>query len=67
MGDERLDQHGRLSLTDEGRCGRNDSFGARDAHGPEEEDGEFADEPLQNSPVVEQLHEGNEEDDGRYN
>ena len=36
---------------------------ARDSHGPEEEDGEFLDEPLDQSCVVEELDKGDEEDD----
>ena len=58
--DEGPDQHRRLALPDEGRGGRHDGLGARDAHRPEEEDGEFADEPLQDAPVVEQLDERDE-------
>jgi hypothetical protein len=61
---ERLDQHGTLALSDERRSRCNDSLGAGDLHAPEEEDGEFADEPLDDSPVVEHLDEGDKEDDG---
>ncbi|TKW55004.1 hypothetical protein CTA1_13402 [Colletotrichum tanaceti] len=65
VGHEGLDQHGRLALADEGGGGGHDGLGARDAEGPEEEDGELLDEPLQEAAVVEQLDEGDEEDDGR--
>lgn len=58
------DQHGIFALSDEGRGGCHDGFGAGDAHRPEEEDRELADEPLQHAPVVEELDERNEEDDG---
>ncbi|XPS80098.1 hypothetical protein M3J09_012060 [Ascochyta lentis] len=64
MRNEWLDQHGGFTLTDERRSRSDDSLGTRDAHGPEEEDGELADEPLDETPVVQELHERNEEDDG---
>jgi hypothetical protein len=64
MSNKRPDQHGRFSLTDERRRRSDDSFGTRYAHGPEEEDGEFSDEPLENTPVVQELNERDEEDDG---
>lgn len=64
MSDEGLDQHRGFTLSDEGRGGRDDRFGAGDAHGPEEEDGGFSDHPLDCAPVVEELHQGDEEDDG---
>ena len=63
VGDERADQHGGFALADEGGGGGDDGFGAADAEGPEEEDGEFADEPLEDAGVVEELDEGDEEDD----
>ena len=65
MGHKRPDQHGRFSLTDEGRRGSDNGLSARDAHSPEEEDSEFANEPLEDTPVVQELDEGHEEDDGR--
>lgn len=44
--------------------GGDDGFGAGDVHGVEEEVGEFGDEELEGPKVVEQLDEGDEEDDG---
>ena len=67
VGDERLDQHGGFTLTDERRRRSDDCLGTRYSHGPEEEDGEFANEPLEDAPVVQELDEGDEEDDGRDN
>lgn len=67
MRDERSDQHGRLALADEGRGGGDDSLGTGYAEGPEEEDGELADEPLDEADVVAERHESDEEDDGRNN
>lgn len=64
MGDERLDQHGGFTLSDEGRCGSDDSLGTGNLHAPEEEDGELSDEPLEDAPVVEDLDNGHEKDDG---
>ncbi len=61
---KRLDQHDRLSLTDERRGGGDDGLSTGNAHAPEEQGAEFADSPLQPAVVVEQLHEGDEEDDG---
>jgi hypothetical protein len=43
VGDERLDQHRRFTLTNERRSGRDYSLRARDSQRPEEEYGEFAD------------------------
>lgn len=62
---ERLDQHGGFSLSDEGRRGGDDGLGAGNAHAPKEEHGEFADGPLENTGVVEKLDKRHEEDDGR--
>jgi hypothetical protein len=62
---ERTDQHGRFTLANKGRGSRDDGLGTGHTHGPEEEDGELANEPLEHAPVVEQLHERNEEDDWR--
>ena len=64
---ERLNQHGTLSLTDERCCGRDNCLCTGDTHAPEEEDGELCNEPLDDAPVVQHLHEGNEEDDGGNN
>lgn len=64
MGDEGADEHGAFALTNKGRGGCDDGFGPGDAHGPEEEDGELADEPLEKADVVQELDEGDEEDDG---
>lgn len=63
--DERTDQHGRLALTNEGGGSSDDGFGTGDAESPEEEDGELANEPLDESQVVAELDKGDEEDDGR--
>lgn len=52
-------------MPDEGRGGGDDGFGARNAHAPEEEEGEFADGPLEPAPVIEQLDESDEEYDWR--
>ena len=66
MSDEWLDQHCRFALPNERRCCGNDCFGARNPHGPEEEDGKLLDEPLERTPIVQELHKGNEKDNGRY-
>ena len=63
MGDEGADEHGAFALADEGGGGCDDGFGPGDAHGPEEEDGELADEPLEKADIVQELDEGDEEDD----
>lgn len=52
MGDEGADEHGAFALADERGGGRDDGFGPGDAHGPEEEDSELADEPLEEADVV---------------
>lgn len=65
MSDKRLDQHSRFALPNERRCRSNDCFGTRNAHRPKEEDGKFLDEPLEGTPIVQELHEGDEKDDGR--
>ncbi|KAJ8113160.1 hypothetical protein OPT61_g4655 [Boeremia exigua] len=65
MGNERLDQHSRFTLTDERRSRSDDGLSTRNLHGPEEEDGKLADEPLNQTPVVHQLDDRNEEDDRR--
>jgi hypothetical protein len=67
MRNEGTDQHGRLSLADERRGGSDNGLGTRDLHGPEEEDGEFSNEPLEDTPVVQKLDERHEEDDRRHN
>jgi hypothetical protein len=67
MRNEGTDQHSRLSLTDERRGGSDNGLGTRDLHGPEEEDGEFSNEPLEDTPVVQKLDERHEEDDRRHN
>lgn len=64
VSNERLDKHSRFTLSDEGRGSGDDGLGARDAHGPEEEGRELADEPLDEADVVQELHERDEEDDG---
>jgi hypothetical protein len=62
---ERADQHGRLSLADEGRRGGDNGLGTRDTQHPEDEGSELEDEPLKEANVVENLDQGDEEDDGR--
>lgn len=64
MGDEGTDEHGRLSLSDERRGSSYNGLGTGDAHEPEEECGGLDDEPLQDIEVVQELDQGNEEDDG---
>ena len=64
---ERSDQQSRLSLSDERRSSCDDGFSTRDLHGVEEDGSELLDEPLQDTPVVEKLDEGDEEDDGWEN
>lgn len=64
---ERLDKNGTFALSDErGCCGAN-CFCTRHFHRPEEEFGEFHDDPLQYSPIIQQLNASNKEDDGRDN
>lgn len=63
MRDVGLDQHSGFSLADERRGCCDDGFGSRDLHSVEEDCGELADGPLQPAPVVEELNEGDEEDD----
>lgn len=67
VGNERLDQHGRFTLTDKRRSGSDNSLGTGDLHRPEEEDSELADEPLDKSPVVHELDDRHEEDNRRDN
>lgn len=62
MWNEWLDQHDGLSLTDEWRCGGDDSLSTGNAHTPEEDGGELCDEELEPSVVVEELDKGDEED-----
>ena len=52
MSNERLDQHRRFSLSDEWRGGSNNRFASRNSHGPEEEDGELLNKPLEGAPIV---------------
>ena len=59
---ERLDKHDRLSLSDERRGSSDDGLSSGNAHGPEEDDGELSNEKLEPSVVVEELDEGDEED-----
>jgi hypothetical protein len=63
--DERSNQHGGFTLSDEGRSSSHHGLGAGHAQTPEEEDGEFADEPLEDAIVVQNLDKRNEEDDRR--
>lgn len=67
MRNEWTDQHGRFSLTDEGSSSCYDGFGTGDTERPEEELGEFDDEPLENTAVIQKLDECDEEDDGWNN
>lgn len=64
MGDEGLDQHGRFTLANEWRGGSHNGFCTRYSHTPEEDVGKLDDGPLKDTPVVEELHKGNEENDG---
>lgn len=50
---EGANKHGGFTLSDEGGGSSNDSFSSGDLHRPEEKDCEFADEPLNESPIVE--------------
>lgn len=65
MGHEWSHQHGRFALSDKWRRGGHDSFRSRDTETPEEEDGKFANEPLKDPVVVQNLDQRNKEDDGR--
>lgn len=64
VGSKGLDENGRLTLANEGGSSGDDGLSTRHAHGPVEEDGELANEPLHNSNVVENVDKGNEEDNG---
>lgn len=64
VGDERSDQHGRFTLSDERRGGSHDGFSTGDTHAPEEEDGKLANAPLEDIGVIEELDQGDEENDG---
>jgi len=59
---KRLYEDSTFSLTDKGRGSGTDGFRTRDFHSPEEEFGEFDDDPLQDAVVVEELDAGYEED-----
>lgn len=62
MGDEWPDKHGGFSLSDErGGCSH-DSFGARDTHRVKEEGCKLLDGPLEDTPVKEELDDGDEKD-----
>lgn len=61
---EGADQHGRFTLTNEGRSSSDDGLGTGDTKSPEDKGGHLADEPLQEANVVEDLDNGDEEDDG---
>lgn len=63
--DEGPDQHGRFTLADERGGSSDDSFGTRDSKSPEDEHGKLDNEPLQEVKVVQDLDDGDEEDDGR--
>lgn len=59
---KRLNQNRTFTLSDERRrCGAH-SLSTRDFHCPEEEFGEFYDNPLEDAVVVEELDAGYEED-----
>lgn len=64
VGDKGTDQHSRFSLSNEGGSSSDDGLGARGVESPEDEDGHLLDEPLDESNVVQNLDERNEEDDG---
>lgn len=61
---KRSDQHGRFTLSDERRSSSDNGLGTRDTESPEDEVGKLLDEPLEEADVVEDLDQGNEEDDG---
>lgn len=61
---ERTDQHGGLTLSNEGSGSSDDGLSARDTQSPEDKCGELDDEPLKEANVVQDLDEGDEEDDG---
>lgn len=67
VGDKGTDQHGRLSLANEGSGSSDDGLGTRGVESPEDEDGHLLDEPLDESNVVQNLDERDEEDDGGDN
>lgn len=64
VGDKGTDQHGRFSLSNKGGGSSDDGLGTRSVESPEDEGGHLLDEPLDESNVVQDLDEGNEEDDG---
>lgn len=65
VGHKGLDQHGRFTLANEGSGRGHNGLGTRHAQAPEEELGELANEPLNESSVEEQLHQSHEEDNRR--
>lgn len=65
VGDKGTDQHGRFSLSNEGGSSSDDGLGTGGVESPEDEDGYLLDEPLDESNIVQDLDERNEEDDGR--
>lgn len=61
---KRSDKHGRFTLADEGGSSSDDGFGTRNSKTPEYKGGELDDEPLDETDKVQDLDEGDEEDDG---
>ena len=61
---ERPDEHGGFTLTDKGRSGCHDGFGTGNVERPEHERSKLADEPLDETDIVQDLHDRDEEDDG---
>lgn len=59
------DKHGRFTLSDERGGGSDNRLCARNTQSPEHKGGKLLDEPLQETNVVEDLNQGDEEDDGR--
>jgi hypothetical protein len=63
--DKGLDEDGAFSLTNEWRRSCRDRFSARNFHRPEEKFGKFNYDPLKNAPIIQELDDRNEEDNGR--
>lgn len=62
---KRSDQHGRFTLSDKRRGSSDDGLGTRHTERPEDKGRKLLDEPLEEANVVQDLDQGDEEDDGR--
>jgi hypothetical protein len=62
---KRFDEDRTFTLADKRRSCRTNCFRARHFHNPEEEFSELYDDPLEDTPVIEDLHASNKEYDGR--